>query len=249
MEPLKKQVLENLGLARNEVAVYLALMRLGSASAGEITKESGLHRRNVYDSLEKLIQRGLVGYVKKGKTRHFEATSPRRILDILREKRKKLLVSEKNLESAMPELLTARQMKHNQEVSIFMGMEGRKLLFEDILSNAKENWVLGGYPPSEKSVIYMTRYNRRRAKAGILNRMIYNKRHKYIDFLKSLDHTEVRIMPRELDSTVSFNIYNDKVGILFCMNNRQVTILIENDKVANDFREYFSFIWDISRKA
>ncbi len=249
MESLKKQVLENLGLVRNEVAVYLALMRLGSASAGRITRECCLHRRNVYDSLEKLVQRGLVGYVTKGKTRHFEATNPQRLLDLLREKRKKLEVSERSLESAMPELVTAKQVKENQNVSIFMGKEGRRVVFEDILKTAKENCVLGGHPPSKSAENYTKQYNRRRARAGIQNKMIYNKRHKYIKFLKNLEHTEVRIMPKELNSKVSFNIYDNKVAILFNIDEMPLTILIDNESVANDFREYFNFIWDISKKA
>lgn len=249
MESLKKQVLEDLGLTRNEIEVYLALMRLGSTSAGMITKECCLHRRNVYDALEKLVQRGLVGYVTKGKTKHFETTDPQRLLDILKEKRASLEIGEKRLQSIMPDLLNSRNNKESQDVKVFMGREGRKLVFQDILRTARENLVLGGVPPSKSAEGYMKQYNRRRAKAGIQNKMIYNKMNYMIDFLKSLDHTEVRLMPRELNSRVSFNIYNNKVAILLHIDDKPLTILIDSGSVANDFREYFNFIWDISRKA
>lgn len=249
MESSKRQILEDIGLTKNEIEVYLALMMLGSASAGVITRESCLHRRNVYDTLEKLVQRGLVSFVTKGKIKHFETTDPQRLLDILKEKRRNLEIGEKRLQAIMPDLLNSKNLKETQEVRIFMGREGRKLLFEDILRTAKENLVLGGVPPSKSSESYMTRYNRRRAKLGIRNKMIYNKRHGYLNFLKTFDSTEIRIMPRELKSRVTFNIYNNKVAILFRIAEKPFTILIENESVTNDFREYFNFIWDISRKA
>jgi len=50
---MRQKVLEELGLAKNEAKVYLNLLRLGSASVGKSTAESGVHRRNVYDSLER----------------------------------------------------------------------------------------------------------------------------------------------------------------------------------------------------
>ena len=249
MESLKRQVLECLDLTRNETEVYLALMRLGSTSAGMVTKECCLHRRNVYDALEKLVQRGLVGFVTRGKTKYFETTDPQRLLGILKEKKKSLELGEKRLQSMIPDLLNSKNLKQTQDVRVFMGREGRKLVFEDIIRTAKENLILGGVPPSKAAENYMKQYNRRRVKCGIRNKMIYNKRHDFIRFLKSLDCTEVRLMPRELDSSVSFNIYNNKVAILFHINEKPFTIIIDNKCVANDFREYFNFIWDISKRA
>jgi HTH-type transcriptional regulator, sugar sensing transcriptional regulator len=249
MEPLKRRALEELGLSKNEIEVFLVLMRLGSSTAGQVTKETGLHRRNTYDALEKLVQKGLVGHVSSNKIRHYETTDPSRILDLIREKRSHIQDTEKGLESLLPELLKMREARGTQDISIFTGKEGRRLIFDDILRNAKENLVLVGVPPSDSSVGYMKRYNRKRASLGILDRMIYNKKHEFIDFLKTLDHTEVRLLPRELKSGVSFNIYGSNVAILFRISGEPMTILIRNGGVANDFREYFNFLWDLSKPA
>ena len=248
MDNIKRQVLEKLGLSRNEAAVYMALMSLGSATAGQVTKESGLHRRNVYDALEKLVRRGLVGFVNKGKIRHFEATDPHRILDLLREKRQELENEEKRLTSLMKDLVKARESRESQDVSIFFGKEGRRLVFEGILRE-RENCLLGGYGPTSHSINYIKQWHRRRIRAGVRDRMIYNRQHAYIEYLKELDLTEVRLMPKELGSKVSFNIYGNNVGIFFWIDSLPVTILIENHKVANDFREYFNFIWELCRPA
>ncbi|RLE45719.1 MAG: TrmB family transcriptional regulator, partial [Candidatus Methanomethylicota archaeon] len=39
-----EQVLREMGLSKNEIKVYLTLLKLGSANVGDITKKSGVHR-------------------------------------------------------------------------------------------------------------------------------------------------------------------------------------------------------------
>ena len=59
------QLLTSLGLSKNEAKVYLALLDLGSATAGKIAEKSKVHRTNVYDALERLIEKGVVTYIFK----------------------------------------------------------------------------------------------------------------------------------------------------------------------------------------
>ena len=82
----KQDVLEAIGLSKNESKVYLFLLRLGSSTATEITKESCVHRSNVYDALESLIKKGCVSYIKKMDRTYFAAANPENLKNILREK-------------------------------------------------------------------------------------------------------------------------------------------------------------------
>ena len=59
------QELKQAGLTDNESKVYLALIDLGPSLAGQIARKTGMHRRTVYDTIEMLIQKGLIGYIKK----------------------------------------------------------------------------------------------------------------------------------------------------------------------------------------
>ena len=60
---MEEELLAEFGLTRNEIRVYLTLLKMGSALAGEITEKTGIHRRNIYDSLERLQEKGLVSFV------------------------------------------------------------------------------------------------------------------------------------------------------------------------------------------
>jgi len=52
---MNPHLLEDIGLTKLEIKVYLAMLDLGSASAGQISSVSGVHRRSVYDALDRLL--------------------------------------------------------------------------------------------------------------------------------------------------------------------------------------------------
>jgi HTH-type transcriptional regulator, sugar sensing transcriptional regulator len=80
---MNKQLFYSLGLTKNETKVYLTLMDLGAAQAGQITEKSGIHRRNVYDSLSRLMEKGLVSFVTVNNKKIFSPVNPKRFLDII----------------------------------------------------------------------------------------------------------------------------------------------------------------------
>ena len=80
------EVLEEIGLSRNESKAYLALLELGSTSAGCIAKKTRLDRANIYDSLEKLKLKGLASHVKIEGVRHYQATGHEALRNSLNEK-------------------------------------------------------------------------------------------------------------------------------------------------------------------
>ena len=60
MNVMKEEILTGLGMALNEARVYLSLTETGLATATKIADHSGIHRVNVYDSVNKLKEKGLV---------------------------------------------------------------------------------------------------------------------------------------------------------------------------------------------
>src|SRR3972149_2204712 len=84
-------VLREMGLGENESRVYLALLKYGPSLAGTISRKTGIHRRNVYDITERMIKKGIIGYILKNNRRFFEAVNPEKFLSILKEKESALL--------------------------------------------------------------------------------------------------------------------------------------------------------------
>ncbi|MEK6852392.1 MAG: helix-turn-helix domain-containing protein, partial [Nanoarchaeota archaeon] len=114
------KLLKEMGLNEGEIKVYLALLKNGGSLAGRISRFTGVHRRNVYDITERLIQKGVIGYIVKNNRRIFEAVNPEKFLDILKEKESTLL-------EGMPML---REMylskKEKEETKFYKGIDGLK---------------------------------------------------------------------------------------------------------------------------
>lgn len=244
----KEKALEEFGLPKNEAKVYVALLKLGLASAGQITKASGIHRRNVYDALERLINKGLVSYVIKEKVKYFEATNPYFLLNLLEKEKEKLKSGKDNLIPLLSELLQIKRTSNgkNNVVTIYRGVNGIKTVLEDILDSKKENLVLGAHRPPEAIKNYLERFHERRTKLGIKEKLLFNKNDMIrAKNLSQLPFTRVKFLTKSCTNQTAINIYGDKVAIL--MWSEPVGVLIKNKDVANTLREYFKLLWGKSK--
>jgi sugar-specific transcriptional regulator TrmB len=239
--------LEELGLTGNETKVYLTLLRLGSASVGNITEESGVHRRNVYDAIERLVKRGLVGHVIKGKIKYFEAANPESLLHILEDEKNILDGKMESVSSILPELQQIHGLQKRENVIIYKGAKGIKTVLEDVLKTKETNHVLGAHKPPKQIKGYLDSFHRRRRQLGINDKLIFDRAD--MDRAKTLATTpltEIRFAPTASESKTAINIYGEKVAIL--MWSEQVGIVIKNKEVADSFRNYFNMIWNSLNK-
>ena len=62
---METKPLEKIGLTKNEIKVYLYLLKSGVSTTGPIMKNLGLSSSRVYASLQELIKKGLVTYFIK----------------------------------------------------------------------------------------------------------------------------------------------------------------------------------------
>ncbi|MBU1030421.1 MAG: hypothetical protein KKB65_04270, partial [Nanoarchaeota archaeon] len=117
--------LTSAGLTMTESKIYITLVDLGKAQAGVISRQTGIHRRSVYDALERLIEKGLVSWIKENEKRFYVAEDPNKLLDIID-------VQKKDVQEIMPQLnVLFNEKKEKQETKFYRGVEGIKTIFED----------------------------------------------------------------------------------------------------------------------
>ncbi len=122
-----EELLREIGFSKNEARVYEALLQIGEASVQEISNRSRVHRRNVYDSMQKLLEKGLVLEVFIKGDKHFKAVNPRRLLELLEEK-------EERINSVLPEMQAKYEsIGDKEEAYLYRGIEGFKNYLQDIL--------------------------------------------------------------------------------------------------------------------
>lgn len=229
---MNTKILEEAGLTSTESKVYLALLDLGYSKAGLLTRKSGVHRRNVYDALEMLIQKGLVSYIKENNIRVYSAINPERLNEIIKER-------ENNINSILPELQARfNGIKSKGETIFFRGKQALKSLFDDQIKENKEVLVLGACPFAKDIVkYYFPKYDRERISKKIKMKALFTKK---IDYKIPL--SEIKYLPSSYDSPSATNIYGNKVAIIL-WTEEPFAILINQKEIADSYRNYFELMW------
>ena len=106
-----EKIFRDLGFTERETKVYLTLLDLGETKMGPLAAKTRLQPSKIYQTLERLIDRGLVTFVIKSKIKYFQAQDPQEILNILKEK-----------EKAFSEVLIDLQQRQKFSTEMLMGL-------------------------------------------------------------------------------------------------------------------------------
>src|SRR3989344_3233246 len=123
---METELFRELGFTDREVKVYLALLDLGSTTVGPITSKTKLQAAKVYETLEKLKEKGLVSFIVVSKTKYFQASDPQEILHLLDDRKRRF--------KEILEELRLKQKDHapKQVAVVHEGYKAFKALFNRI---------------------------------------------------------------------------------------------------------------------
>ena len=233
------KVLRDVGLTESESKVYLALLKSGPSLAGMISRITGIHRRNIYDITERLIKKGVIGYILRNNRRYFGAVNPEKFLEILKERENELMEN-------MPFLMGLHSgKKEKQETNFYKGIDGLKNIFQDQLVDNKEVLILGASKKAfEVLPFYFKWYDKDRMKKKIKVRIIASER-----FAKKIHLSDIRLIPEKYTNPLAINIYKDKVALILWSKEKPLAILIKNKEISDAYRKYFEFSWKSARKS
>ena len=220
-------------LTENEAKTYVALVERGSMKAGKVAKEAGVDRSSAYNALNSLIRKGFVSYVKIGRVKWFQAASPEALRGFLRRKLSAV-------EEALPELKKKHAAaKLEENVRLYKGLEGVRVVLEDILESGESNRMFGSEGQVEENMpLFARKFVSLMQKKRIPVRSIVREGRA----LKEATHRRVRRIPMRTKSPVVTNIYGNKIAVIVWSNPPEA-ILIENKRAADAYKEFFDFIW------
>jgi HTH-type transcriptional regulator, sugar sensing transcriptional regulator len=238
--------LRDIGLSEGETKVYLALARLGSTRTGKLAVEASVSSSKVYKILDRLIAKGLAGFVMKGKTKYFSAMEPRRILDYI-DLRQQELQKERTLATELIASLTAIKAVHpGPEATIFQGFKAVTNLYRSLIDELKHGesyCVIGasyghGKIPGLRE--FFSAYHEERARRGIKVLMLANHD------VKMQENTslngEVKYLPPGFATPLQILFYKNKVWIVL-WTHEPTAIVITSDEAAAGFQSYFQSFW------
>ncbi len=242
-----------LGLSLNEARVYEAMLQLGEANVQKIAIKSKVHRRNVYDSLNKLIEKGLVAqYVLKGE-RHFRAADPDRLQTLMQEK-------EDKLKQILPEMKTKFQrLKQEEQAYIYRGIQGFRNYMQDILDIGDDFYCIGakgGWFDPRLETFRVRFYKELRKKKLHCYHLFDWEMRDYVDKkIASPVHEhleEARFLPKECSTNAAIDFFGDRI-VTFTglsinkLDDEIVQFVLISRELCNAYKKWFWLLWKASK--
>ncbi len=244
---MEEEVLRDLGFSEREIKVYLALLELGSTTVGPIAAKTRLQHSKVYQTLEKLIDRGLVTFVIKSKTKYFQAEEPKKILSFIKEK-------ERSFKEILPGLEQKQKQAQSPQIAkVYEGYKAIKSMFESILDemNKKSYYYVFAfkdeYVESPLASRFLRDIHQNLSEKRVDDRLIAHQCVKK-EFLKNYSKIpNIKYKFTSLKIPFGLMIIDDKI-INLVWGKRPTAIEIVSQQMATQYKEFFLEIWKHSNK-
>lgn len=247
---MDQQILEELGLSPNEAKIYKSLIERGESSVSDIALMAKIHRRNAYDVMQRLINKGLCFQIFSADENTYSAVDPDKLTELLAEK-------EERLESILPELKKKFHSRFAaEEAYIYRGWEGQKNIWRDVLRVGEDSYFIGA-----KAAWFDPNLEPGRTA------FFKEAKRKKLKFIQLFDH-EVksgipnfphhfpgdlmyRFLPKKYSTNSGIHIFGDYVvtytGITIGKIDEDVIIFVIHSKdLAESYRTWFWCMWEQS---
>ncbi len=230
------KILEDIGLTQGEIHVYLALLELGSSTAGAILKKANIQNSVFHFNINRLMEKGLVSYIKKGKVRIYTAADPENFLVYMKDK-------EKQVEKLLPKLKEKQKLaKEKEEVEIFEGIRGIMTLLNILIENTKRGdeflFFSADVDNNKEIQRFYKRYDAKRRAKGLVIKGIAPSRLKLLfEKRKSLQMKYTDIVPSNT------GICNNKMALISWGDNPK-GVLIQSKQIVEKQKEFFKSMWE-----
>ena len=235
---METKILEDIGLTKAEIKVYLALLEEGVSSAGSILDKAEIHNSVFHFNINRLIEKGLVSYVKKGKVRVYQAADPDNFLTYLKDK-------ETQVAKLLP-TLKARQRfsKEKQEVEFFEGLKGIINLVNTLIADARSGDEFLFFPAevgedTKEIQDFYLQYDVKRREKGIITKGIASVKHKKI--FESRKYLKMKYS--SLPIPANQGICNNKMTII-SWGEKPQGVLIHSKQMIAKQKEFFNALWE-----
>jgi sugar-specific transcriptional regulator TrmB len=237
----------NIGLTKNEVKIYLALLKIGKSQSGSLVKESKISSGKIYETLNKLIDKGLVEFSVENGIKKFIASDPESLLIYMNERKEKIIQQTESLETLLPDLKKLKQLEENEGVFMIKGFRGIKPLVYDLLEKSHSEIKVMGVRSSKDNRFnnFWKHWHQERVKRKKKCKLSFvDKGTSYWRFYKELKLTECKCVPSISPSAILIIDWN---VLIFSYDKEFTCIHINSHDIAKSFKSFFESLWIIGK--
>jgi len=239
--------LKAFGLDDKEACLYLAGLRLGSATIIELAHQAKLPRTTVYSILEKMTRDGLF-HLGKNKKRTVYTVEPPQNLE------KKFQEKQNTFQSIANELIEIHEIfSGSPNITIYEGTDGFKQMWKDLFTSGIKEYrmITGGSGMLEyvHEPYLVKRIIAERVRRGIKSKqlIIDSRYNRTIVAKDNQELRESRLLPPGSQIPATTIVFGDKLAYL-TTRRENVMILLASGDVAVTFKTVFDLLWNCSKK-
>lgn len=247
-----QETLERLGLSPNEAKIYETLVEHGELGVTQITTYAQVHRRNTYDAIRRLIDKGLVFEIFSQKENIYNAVDPGKLSELAAER-------QHEVEKILPELMKKFNRRvAPEEAYIYRGLEGQKNIWRDVLRVGQDSYVVGAkggwFDPRLDAGRDAFFREANRKKISFIQLFESEIKNVKPNFPKEFPgNLKYRFLPKEYSTNSIIHIFGDYVvtytGLkLFQIEENTVFFVLHSKDLAESYRKWFQYMWEQSKK-
>jgi len=113
--------LKELGLSDNEIKIYLALLEHGILNPTQLAEKTGLHRSYIYDTLDRLLEKGIINTILINNKKNYQAIDPKVLREIFELKfENKLIPGDYSIAVGLAELVPSINWSPYYEIEVIV---------------------------------------------------------------------------------------------------------------------------------
>lgn len=245
-----QEIFQELGLSQNEARIYETVLIEGELSVPAISLKTGINRRNIYDTVERLIKKGLLFPLLSSRDNRYNAVNPKKLLESQLEKQQKI-------EALLPEL--EQKYLHrtaSEEAYIYRGLEGQKNIWQDILRTGQDSYFVGAKASwfdqrlSESARAFFKEANKKKIK---FIELFDHEAQQIPDFPKHFPgNLDYRVLPKKYSTNSVLHIFGDYVATytgasILKLNEDAVFFVLKSKALADSYRTWFWALWEVGK--
>lgn len=242
--------LQNLGLNETEAKAYLALLKIGGASIGVLSRETGIARTTLYYSIEELKKKGFIFEKVIDMRRRLIPRSPEFLEKRAQKQAEQAQTVADSISNLIPTLKNlAKEDSSFSTISHFEGKESVWEVFEIILRSNKDSFWFGfgrRFLENYDFDFFVNNFSKKRRQFGRTKSYNIIPQLEGVEKIakrEEVDFQEFRFLSNDQDFRAGICIFGDKIAI-FSYDNGLSATLISGSAIAEIAGTMFKMIWE-----
>ncbi|MDD3647632.1 MAG: helix-turn-helix domain-containing protein [Candidatus Dojkabacteria bacterium] len=252
-----EEILKNLGLNKDEIAIYLLLAARGPLTILELHKITKVPRSSVYKLTEDLSKKKFVEFLVVYPGIKVKAVRPGNLGIVIQERKKMIEEKQKSLNNLTALTIDDYRKSPKTEIRYYKGIKGMKQLIWNTLDSSKKIY---GYSTWDREMSvghnFEINYEREYVKRELTDHILFDRK-SMIGIKKKIslkspivpnDKRKVRVLQdRRFYVSGDTYIYNNIYAVNLWNTDEVWGVEIENEKLVEEQMGIFKILWKKSQ--